>query len=161
MIIFYWAAVAIIIAYLITTIFVFKKIPKSISDTYYQWKEKNAGFIFTAVMWVVGLLILIYWVNITELYRCQFLTFTSISGMLFVGGACAFKETLTKATHYASAGIWAASAVAFFVVNGIYAPLAFGLVFGTFGFILNEAKNLTFWAEVACVVAMIIGIELL
>lgn len=161
MITFYWIAVVLFTAYVFTTIALFNKIPKSISDTYYQWKEAGVGMIFTIVMWVVGLSILIYWVSAAELYKCQFLAFTSISGMLFVGGACAFKETLTKATHFTSAGIWAASAIAFFIVNELYLPLIFGFAFGLLGLSLNNFKNLTFWAEIACVMAMVVGIGLL
>ena len=115
--VFYYSAVAIILAYLGVTIAKFGRIPVSISDTYYMWKGVDKDWMFTFVMWIVGLMILIYWVTRAEFYKCQFLPFVSVSGMVFVGGACMFKETLTRAVHFTSAGIWAGSAVAFFVVE--------------------------------------------
>ena len=159
--IFYYAAVAIILAYLGITVIEFKKIPISISNTYYLWKERGFEFLFTFVMWTVGLLILVYWVSVAEDYRCQFLSFVSVSGMCFVGAACAYKKTLTDEVHYTSAGIWAAGALFFFLVNSMYMPMVFGLVFGFVGWILNKRENITFWAEMACVMMMIVGIWLL
>lgn len=159
--VFYYLAVAIILAYLGVTIIKFREIPISISDTYYMWKGVNKDWMFTFVMWIVGVLILIYWVTRAEFYHCQFLPFVSVSGMVFVGGACMFKETLTKEVHYTSAGVWAGSAVAFFVANGMYVPMIVGLMFGFTGWMLNKRDNFTFWAEMACVVMMIYGIWLL
>lgn len=161
MVIFYLAAVGIILTYLILTIRKFDKVPVSISDTYYMWKSIGLPWMFTSTMWLTGILILIYWVTKSELYSCQFLSFLSVSGMLFVGGACMFKETLTKEVHYTSAGIWAGSALLFFIVNNLYDPIFVGLVFGIVGWVLNKCKNSTFWAEIACVVMMIIGIGIL
>ena len=156
----YYIAVAEIIAYLALTIFRFKKIPKSISDTYYQWTQVGNRFLFTFVMWTVGLPILIYWLSVsrTNLQWCAFL---SISGMLFVGGACAFKETLTKAVHFTSAGIWAFFAVLYFVQVGDWIALTCGgAVFFLVALILDN-RHFTFWAECACIVAMIGGIFVL
>jgi hypothetical protein len=161
MIVFYLTAVGVILAYLMLTIKKFNKIPVSISDTYYMWKSVGYSWLFTATMWITGLAILIYWITEASLYKCQFLAFLSISGMLFVGGACMFKETLTRGVHFTSASIWAASALLFFIVNKLYDPILVGLVFGIVGWILNKCKNLTFWAEIACVVMMIIGIGIL
>lgn len=158
--IFYYAAVIIILFYLAVTITKFREIPPSISETYYMWKEIGKEWVFTCVMWVTGLSILIYWVSIATNYRCQFLSFFSVAGMCFVGGACMFKETLTKETHYFSAFIWAIGATLFFIVNGLYMPILIGFLTGLAGFLLNR-RNLTFWAEIACVVMMVTGIFLL
>jgi len=159
--VFYYAAVAIILGYLMMTVIKFREIPVSISDTYYMWKGVKKDWLFTFVMWAVGLMILVYWVSRAEFYRCQFLSFVSVSGMCFVGGACMFKETLTKAVHYTSAGIWASGAVLFFLINSMYVPMIVGLMFGFAGWMLNKRENHTFWAEMACVVMMIYGIWLL
>jgi hypothetical protein len=159
--VFYYSAVAIILAYLGVTIAKFGRIPISISDTYYMWKGEKKEWLFTSVMWVVGVLILIYWVSRAEFYKCQFLPFVSVSGMVFVGGACMFKETLTRAVYFTSAGIWAGGAVAFFVANSMYVPMIVGFMFGFTGWMLNKRDNFTFWAEMACVVMMIYGIWLL
>ena len=154
----YYIAVAEIVAYLALTIFRFKKIPKSISDTYYQWSQVGNRFLFTAVMWAVGLPILIYWLSVSKTDLLQCCAFLSICGMLFVGGASAFKETLTKAVHFTSAGIWAFFAVLYFVLVGYWIALTCGgAVFFLVALILDN-RHFTFWAEVACIVAMIVGI---
>ena len=111
--VFYYAAVVVILTYLVATIFKFGEFPPSISATYYIWKGVGREWLFTAVMWITAILIVTYWVGVSEDYKCQFLPFLSISGMLFVGGACMFKESLTDEVHYTSAGIWAASALLF------------------------------------------------
>lgn len=156
----YYIAVAEIIAYLALTIFRFKKIPKSISDTYYQWSQVGNRFLFTFVMWTVGFAILIYWISVsrTNLQWCAFL---SISGMLFVGGACAFKETLTKAVHYASAGVWAFFALLYFALVPDWAAIIAGAAVFFIVALLIDNRHFTFWAEVAVIVAMIGGIFVL
>lgn len=161
MVAFYYAAVALMTAYLLLTIWRFKKVPKSISDTYYQWAEVGTKYLFTFVMWAVGILILIYWVSKAELCKCQFLAFTSVSGMCFVGAACAFKETLTRATHFTSAGIWAASALLFFIINGMFMPIMVGGIAGLIALFSDKFNHYTFWAELACVIMMIVGIGIL
>lgn len=159
--VFYYSAVAIILAYLVATIIKFREFPPSISETYYIWKGVGKEWLFTMVMWIVGISILIYWVSEAKFYRCQFLSFLSVAGMCFVGGACMFKQTLTKEVHYTSAGIWALSATLFFAINQMYYPMVVGLGFGLLGWLLNRRLNFTFWAEMACVIQMIVGIWLL
>lgn len=159
--VFYYVAVATILAYLMMTVVKFREIPVSISDTYYMWKEVKKEWLFTMVMWITAILIAVYWVSRAEFYRCQFLCFLSVAGMGYVGGAAMFKETLTRAVHFTSAGIWAGSAVLFFAINQMYVPMIVGLMFGFTGWMLNKRDNFTFWAEMACVVMMIYGIWLL
>jgi len=161
MIVFYFLAVTLIIAYLSYTIIKFREIPISISNTYYMWKEVKKEWMFTFTMWITAIAIAIYWVSEAELYRCQFLCFTSVAGMAFVGGAAMFKEEITKATHYISAGIWAGSAILFFAINGMFLPLWIGTMAGLLGLFCNKWNNSTFWLEIAVVVAMIFGIALL
>ena len=161
MIIFYLVAVTLILAYLGYTIIRFREIPVSISNTYYMWKDLKMEWLFTFTMWIVAIAIAVYWLTEAELYRCQFLCFTSVAGMGFVGGAAMFKETLTKATHYISAGLWAGSAILFFAINGMFLPLWIGTMAGLVGLISNKWENTTFWLEIAVIVAMIFGIALL
>lgn len=152
--------VAIILIYLIVTITIFD-IPKSISDTYYLWKDKkHCKYLFTFVMWSVGIPIMIYWINISKPIL-QFLPFLSVSGMCFVGAACAFKETLTKEVHYSSAAIWAISALLYFILTQNWISIIIGISVGVIGYIINSRKNYTFWLEMACVIMMICGIGLL
>jgi len=158
----YFIACAEILIYLALTIINFG-IPKSISDTYYQWKEKGFEYLFTFVMWATGIPLLIYWVDIAP-NAAKFLPFLSVSGMCFVGAACAFKKNLTAEVHYTSAAIWATAALVFFIVMQNWGAIIVG---ATFGFITcmtaiaKKSKTLTFWLECACVLMMIVGCELL
>ena len=152
----YFFAVAAIVAYLIVTIMTFG-IPKSISETHYLWKSKGWDYLFTFVMWTVGVPILIYWVSVSP-KNLQFLPFLSISGMCFVGAACAFKETLTSTVHYTSAGVWAAFATLYFVLVHDWVAISAGVVTFVLMAMFIGRKHFTFWAEIACIVTMIIGI---
>ena len=156
-------AFLIIAAYLAATIAVFGGIPQSISQTYYLWRANGVKFLFTFVMWIVGILTVIYWISRCEgrYDNYQFLPFLSVSGMCFVGAACAFKETLTRATHFAAAGVWAASAIAFFAIIGDWPSIVIGAVGGLFGYVSDRFKNLTFWAEIAVVLMMFVGLYVL
>lgn len=153
----YFIACAEIIIYLALTIFTFKCIPKSISDTYYQWKSKGIDSLFTFIMWTVGMAILIYWISLAP-NALKWMPFLSISGMFFVGGACAFKQELTDIVHYTSAGIWAFFAVLFFLIMKDYVALVSGLAVFFLIALIADKKHYTFWAEVACIVMMMIGI---
>lgn len=152
----YYSAVIEIITYLALTCAVFG-IPKSISESHYLWSSKGWRYLFTFVMWSVGVPILIYWVSVSP-DKYQFFPFLSISGMLFVGGACAFKETLTKAVHFTSAGIWAFFAVLYFCLMQDWIAIAVGAATFVLMALFIGRKHFTFWAEVSCIVTMIIGI---
>ena len=159
----FFAAVLVIVAYLAYTIFAFNRIPKSISDTYYQWKDRGAKFMFTAVMWTIAALLLPYWVTVSP-DNLQFLPFLSMSGLAFVGAACAFKETLTDSVHYTSAGIWAGSALLYFILMQNWVAIFIGGVFGLITCTITLARNskhFTFWAECACIVMMMVGIYMI
>lgn len=151
-------AFGIITVYLAATAFLCDGVPCSISNTYYLWGVYfNKRFLFTFVMWLVGILTIICWIGKCA-GRYEFLPFLSVSGMMFVGAAAAFKETLTKSVHYTSAGVWAGAATAFFALVGNWQAMVLGLVFGLAGWLINRRQNLTFWAELAVVVMMFIGI---
>ena len=152
----YYSAVIEIITYLALTCAVFG-VPKSISESHYLWSSKGWRYLFTFVMWSVGLPILIYWISVTP-DKYQFLPFLSISGMLFVGGACAFKETLTKAVHFTSAGIWAFFAVLYFCLMQDWVSITIGAVTFVLMALFIGRKHFTFWSEVSCIVTMIVGI---
>jgi hypothetical protein len=152
----YFFAVALIVSYLATTIFTFG-VPKSISDTHYLWKSKGWSYLFTFVMWFTGVPVLIYWVYVSP-EKLQFIPFLSISGMCFVGAACAFKEHLTAAVHYTSAGVWASFAVLYFILVHDWIAISAGVVTFILMALFIGRKHFTFWAEIACVITMIIGI---
>lgn len=159
----FFAAVLVIVAYLAYTIFAFNRIPKSISDTYYQWSERGAKYLFTAVMWTIVALLLPYWLVVSP-NNLQFLPFLSMSGLGFVGGACAFKETLTDSVHYTSAGLWAGSALLYFILMGNWTAVIAGGVFGLItcgATIIRNTRHFTFWVECACIVMMMVGIYMI
>ena len=60
----YYSAVIEIIAYLTATCAVFG-VPKSISESHYLWSSKGLRYLFTFVMWSVGLPISIHQSNTT------------------------------------------------------------------------------------------------
>jgi len=152
-------ALAILVVYLAATIIVFG-IPCSISNTYYLWHIFNLRFLFTFVIWAVGVLTVIYWEHKCA-GRYEFLPFLSVSGMMFVGAAAAFKETLTRGTHYTAAAVWAASAIAFFALIGDWQSIVIGAVAGLAGCAINRFRNLTFWAEIAVVFTIFTGLLML
>lgn len=153
----FFIAVAIIAAYLSATIATFG-IPKSISDTYYLWKDKKyCRYLFTFVMLFTAIPMMIYWIEMSK-ESLQCLPFISASGMIFVGAACAFKEELTKEVHYASAAVWASAALLYFVITQHWEALIVGAIVGIIGYVFNNYNNKTFWTEIACVVMMIIGL---
>ena len=153
----YFFSVALMTIYLAATIFTFG-IPKSISDTHYLWKSKGKDYLFTFIMWAVGIPILIYWVSVSP-DNLQVIPFLSISGMCFVGAACAFKETLTSTVHYTSAGVWSFFATLYFVLVHDWVALSAGAAtFVLMALLFIGRKHFTFWAEIACIIAMEIGI---
>lgn len=152
----YFFAVALIVSYLAATIFTFG-VPKSISDTHYLWKSKGRDYLFTFVMWFTGIPVLIYWISVSP-EKFQFIPFLSISGMCFVGAACAFKEHLTAAVHYTSAGVWAFFATLYFILVHDWIAISAGVVTFILMALFIGRKHFTFWAEIACVITMIIGI---
>ena len=154
-------ALSILAVYTAATIAIYGDVPISISNTYYIWREKF-GFrlLFSFVMWAVGILTVIYWENKCA-GRYEWLPFLSVSGICFVGAASAYKETLTAATHYTAAAVWAGAAIAFFTLIGDWQSIIVGLIVGLVGFTGDRFRNLTFWAEIAVIAMMFVGLKCL
>ncbi|WP_348724582.1 glycosyl transferase [Parabacteroides goldsteinii] len=98
-------ALVVFLTYLVGIISMFG-IPASISDTYYllEKKRKGLGWLFTAMCWLVGGLLLPALLDITP-ESFQFTAFLSCAGLIFVGTAPQFKLQLTGIVHYSSAGV--------------------------------------------------------
>lgn len=89
-------------------------IPKSLSDTYYLWKERNGrGWLFCLMMYAVVTLMMPAWITISEGSDFQFLAFLAPAAIAFVGTAPRFKDTnLENHVHMTSAYLAAAFALA-------------------------------------------------
>lgn len=138
-------------------------IPYSISDTYYKLekRKKGLGWLFTAMCWGVGGLLLPALLDLTpETY--QFTAFLACSGLLFIGAAPQFKLPLTNAVHYGSAAVcviasqvWVGLACWWvlipiwisFIVYILYGMIRYSDFFrGNIYFLQSKPM---FWAEVA------------
>lgn len=167
-------SLAIFLAYVAGTCLYFG-VPASISDTYYKLerRHKGLGWLFTAMCWLVGGLLLPALLDLTpESY--QFTAFLACAGLLFVGAAPQFKLSLTGAVHYGSAvvcvvfsQIWVG-----FMVWWVLLPVWIGFVayilYGVFrhsdffrGRIYFVESKPMFWAEVAAIGATYVAILIL
>ena len=89
-------------------------IPKSLSDTYYLWKERNGkGYLFSLMMYAVVAFMMPAWITMSEGSDFQFLAFLAPAAIAFVGTAPRFKDTnLENHVHMTSAYLAAAFALA-------------------------------------------------
>lgn len=154
-------AAAIIAVYLIYTCVYFDTIPKSISYTHYLWSTgiRYGQLVFPLVMIALCFLLVPYWLELTP-ERWQFLPFLGCAAMAFVGSAAAYLDTLTRVVHYTAAFIWAVASVVWLVIMSQYFALYFSVSICVMGAVASGKSKVTFWAELACVMALIIGIAL-
>lgn len=113
-------------------------VPKSLSMTYYLFKDRveSMKWLFPSMMTLLTFFLMPCWLEISEGSDFQFTAFLSAAGILFVGGAPAFKSSsLENAVHQFSAYFAAAAAIAWIclvtpywyivlIVFGIIAALA-------------------------------------
>ena len=81
-------------------------VPKSLSMTYYLFKERSnvLKVLFPAMMTFLGIFLMPCWLEISEGSPFQFMSFLSAAGILFVGAAPAFKDSdLEHKVHIISA----------------------------------------------------------
>ena len=98
----------VLFGYIIASIIKSKKLPVSLSDTYYLWPK----WVFPTVMTITGFGLLPCWLEITEGHPLQFLVFLSCAGLIFVGAAPNFKyDKLENSIHMKAAYIASFSAV--------------------------------------------------
>jgi len=93
-------------------------IPKSLSMTYYLWKEKcNRGFCFCLMMYIVVAFMMPAWITLSEGSSYQFLAFLAPASIAFVGTAPAFRSgNLENNVHQASAYLAAAFSLAWIIL---------------------------------------------
>ena len=90
-------------------------VPKSLSDTYYLFKERNSTlkFLFPSMMTLLAFFLMPAWIEMSEGSNFQFTAFLSAAAVLFVGAAPAFKDSdMENKVHSISALICAAAAMA-------------------------------------------------
>lgn len=144
----FYIALSIVLIYLIISFIRFKQIPESISNTFYLGNK----WWFSAVMIILGFLITTSLLNVTsEYYQC-FAFFTG-AGLLFVGAAPHFKEDLEGKVH-------TGGAIIFGIASQVWASIYFTpwllLTWLTVP-IWFKTKQRTFWAEILCIINIIIA----
>lgn len=102
-------ATVIFVAYNVVSLALFD-IPKSLSMTYYLWKNQcNRGWLFCLMMYLVVAFMMPAWITMSEGSSFQFLSFLAPAGILFVGSAPAFlSSNLENKVHSIAALIAAA-----------------------------------------------------
>lgn len=139
----------LLIAYIIFMIIKLRKIPDSVSDTYYE----GAGNWFTIVMFISGILMTIRLLDISQDSAWSFISFLSGAGMLFVGAAPKFKGG-EKIIHFAGATtlligsqIWICMyACPLVLLTWLTAPLWI------------KRKQKMFWCEIVCLFNIFISL---
>lgn len=109
--------------YICHTIYKIKKIPKSLSDTYYA----HVSWLFPTVMTLTGMLLLPHWLDVTKDSNLQFLSFLACIGIIFVGTAPDFKNDnneyiIHMVCAYLAAG-FAVVSIVFVMGNWVYIPI--------------------------------------
>lgn len=111
-------ATIIFVVYNIPTLIAFD-VPKSLSMTYYHWKEHNSKlrFAFPIMMYAVVAFMMPAWITMSEGSPWQFLSFLAPASILFVGTAPAFmSSSLENMVHQVSAYLAAALSVLWIVL---------------------------------------------
>lgn len=132
------------VAYLIVGVCAERRIPESLSATYYLLG--NRGWLFQLVMGMTGLLLLPVWISVSKVCL-QHLAFLACGGLLFTAVAPAFKLKLEGAVHYSAAVVCCVCAVLWQVLEGLW---DITLLFALIGWMCYlQWKNWCFWLEVA------------
>ncbi len=90
---FYFIMLSIFVAY-VAYIWIRYGVQRSISDSWYRLPQKQK-LLFTAFCWGFAIPAIMVGVDITN----NFLMFFAGAGIVFVGGAVAFKQKITKLYH--------------------------------------------------------------
>lgn len=144
--ILYYISIGIFIIYIGVTLAYFG-VPRSLSNTYYQWeaKRRNLGALFTLFMWGITFPLLIFWVEVLPSIFVG-LPFFACASLMFVGAASAFKLPLTKQVHFVATYLAVLSSYLWTFLYAIpsiaFASIIFFLVIA-----LADKKNKTFWLE--------------
>lgn len=161
--ILYIISLIVFIIYLSASALVFG-ITKSISETYYKWKEVDEDYsiLFTSFIWGVTFPLMIVWIEILP-NDLNFVPFIAAASLMFVGTATSFKESLTDKIHYISALI---ASIVSFTWSFAYGSVLLASLFIIVGIILvlcskNKDIKTLYWLEIIAFVNMYTQLALL
>lgn len=148
-------ALFLFVGYMATAIFVFREIPRSISDTFYMYDElwHGLGYIFTVFMIATATLIVTPMVHLGTFEWWQFLGFLCPCGIAFCGCAPLFKDDkLVKQVHFAGAIGGASTGILWsFMLDKVTLGISLAvliIVCAAIGAITRTLKDCsTFWLE--------------
>ena len=144
-------ATAIFVAYNAVSLANFG-VPKSLSMTYYLWKEKcNRGFCFCLMMYLVVALMMPAWISLSEGSDFQFLAFLAPAAIAFVGTAPAFLSGgLENSVHMWSAVLAAICSLAWVILVTPYwwtILIWFFIMMAASVHTKSYATSYTYWLE--------------
>lgn len=146
-------SLCIFLLYIGISLGVFRKIPASLSDTYYMYKDIKdwLKYLFPVMMFSISGLLLPSWLNATEGSNLQFLSFLTCASIMFVGAAPNFKGvSIENKVHTISAIVAAICAMLWciFVVGSWGIILGYLLLILTLSLVTRTIKSsYTFWLE--------------
>jgi len=148
----------IYLIYIVVSVCVFG-IPESVSDTYYQWKEKNPklSVLFPLFCMLAGMSLMTSWIVLSEGRPYQFLSFLAPAALVFVGIACGFKESLTKTVHYGSAVVCFVCAILWLLLERYWFSTSV-VFFPCLCIAFFNRKNWLFWVETAAFLSVYINL---
>ena len=139
-------------------------VPKSLSDTYYLFKNRESvlKFLFPSMMTLLTLFLMPAWLEMSEGSPFQFTAFLSAAGVLFVGAAPAFKDSeMENKVHSIAAYICAAAALAWICLVTPYWYVIL-IVFGVVAALAVVTKTwktcYIYWLEMVAFVSTFISI---
>lgn len=139
-------------------------VPKSLSDTYYLFKERNSTlkFLFPSMMTLLTLFLMPSWLEMSEGSPFQFTAFLSAAGVLFVGAAPSFKDSeMENKVHSIAAYICAAAALSWICLVTPYWYIIL-IVFGIIAALAVVTKTwktcYIYWLEMVAFVSTFISI---
>lgn len=139
-------------------------VPKSLSDTYYLFKERNSTlkFLFPSMMTLLTLFLMPAWLEMSKGSPFQFTAFLSAAGVLFVGAAPSFKDSeMENKVHSIAAYICAAAALSWICLVTPYWYIIL-IVFGIIAALAVVTKTwktcYIYWLEMVAFVSTFISI---
>lgn len=164
-----WQLITVCVAFLIfiiynVALFIQFGIPKSLSDSFYLYKDKcykskynHLGYIFTVFMFLMAMMLMPGWLEISDMWsewsmHLTFLAFFTAGAICFVGAAPAFRDNeMEGKVHSISAKICAATALLWcFIVcwNIAYVPAIGAIIPAIVGVCTKTWKTAqVYWLE--------------